>query len=395
MLILAGLKSGVPMRTEVRAPLELAETRPVKIVYYHPSDLPPFPGYEARLNKTLRYVENWYAENMAKNGFGRMTFRMDRDATGKLNIVYAKGELPLASHGREKREATESIHRIVREAGKAAGYDPDKETVLVVSNMLVWKDGKTTEVGPFYGSGSTRSGECWVFDDPMIDPDRIPSKEPGGWYGDRAISIGKFNTTYIGGIAHELGHCFGLPHEGETPEEHETKGTGIMGPGNHTFMEQLRGEGRGTFMTMATAFPLSLHPCFVPGKPAAAPDGRTLSIADLKVDKVDRGALEITGRITATPAVVGIVGYDDPDSRNDDDSHTAVVKPRADGSFSLRLPPPVPGRGSGQYSLRLSFYHADGEPTRRAASFRRETDMSAPLASITEQLQQPRTRRRG
>ena len=129
----------------------------------------------------------------------------------KFRIIDAKGELPLERHGRQKQDAEESIHRVVREAEKREGLDPDRETVLVVTNLLVWKDGKNTEVGPYYGSGNTRSGECWVFDDPLLDPGKFASKEPGGYYVRGPVSIGKFNTTYIGGIAHEMGHCFGLP----------------------------------------------------------------------------------------------------------------------------------------------------------------------------------------
>lgn len=374
------------------ATIALAETRPVRVVYYHPSDLPPYPGAAERIDKVMRNVTEWYADQMAKNGYGRLTFHMDRTPDGKLRIIDAKGELPLERHGRQKQDAEESIHRVVREAEKREGLDPDRETVLVVSNLLVWKDGKNTEVGPFYGSGNTRSGECWTFDDPLLDPDKIPSKEPGGYYVRGPVSIGKFNTTYIGGIAHEMGHCFGLPHERETPQEHETLGTGIMGPGNHTYREELRGEGKGTFMTKATAFPLSLHPCFNPqAKPRA--ETRSMTLTDLSVKTVEGGALEIRGKLDASPKIVGIVGYDDPDSSNDDDSQTAVAKPSADGTFTLRLPPPVAGRGSGAYALRVAFYHEDGEATRRSAAFSRNGADPAP--GILEELQKPRTRRRG
>lgn len=167
-----------------------------------------------------------------------------------------------------------------------------------------------------------------------------------------------------------------------------------MGPGNHTFREELRGEGRGTFMTRATAYPLSLHPCFSPeAKPYAAT--RTLALSDLKVKMLEKGALEATGRSEATPKVVGIVGYDDPAApgHNDDDSQTAVVKPSADGTFVLRLPPPLAEHPAYASQLRLSFYHEDGEASRRAADYRRDGD--DPSALIAQALQQPRNRRRG
>jgi hypothetical protein len=372
----------------------MAETRPVRLVYYHPSDLPPYAGAAARMDKVLKNVTEWYADQMAKNGYGRLTFHMDRNPDGTLRIIDAKGELPLERHGREKQDAEESIHRVVREAEKREGLDPDRETVLVVTNLLIWKDGRNTEVGPFYGSGNTRSGECWVFDDPLLDPDKLTSKEPGGYYVRGPISIGKFNTTYIGGIAHEMGHCFGLPHERETPKEHESFGTGIMGPGNHTYREELRGEGKGTFMTRATAFPLSLHPCLNPkAKPFATE--RKMEVSGLTVKKLESGALEIQGKLNATPKIVGIVGFDDPAApgHNDDDSMTAVVKPKADGTFTLRLPPPVVPNAEYGYQLRIAFYHEDGEATRRSAGYTRTG--GDPSSGIAEELQKPRSRRRG
>lgn len=365
--------------------------RPLRLVYYSPSDLSPLPAAEERIDKVLKNVQAWYSDQMGKCGYGKLTFALDRLAAGKLRIIQAKGELPLSRHGREKEDCEESIHRVVKAAVRTAGLDPEKETVLVFSNLLVWKDNRNYEIGPFYGAGSARSGECWVFDDPLLDPDKLDSKEPGGWYWSGPVSLGKFNTTYIGGIAHELGHAFGLPHERETHEETTMKGVSIMGPGNHHYGEQLRGEGPGAFMTQATAFPLSLHPCFIKnGSSAKVAESRTLVVTDLQVAAAGKGALEILGRAVGTPAIVGLVGYDDPDSSNDDDSQIATTKIATDGKFRLKLPPPVPGRGSGAFSLRLSFYHQDGDPSRRSAEFHRTEEGGAPLSSIVEQLKTPR-----
>lgn len=370
-----------------------AETRPVRVVYYHPSDSPPIPGYEKRLNKILSYIERYYADEMERNHFGRRTFRADRDASGRLRIILAKGELPLAEHGRGKSEP--SMHKITDSAVKQAGMDPARETVLIVSNLLVWKDGKALEIGPYYGGGDTRYGMACVYDDPRLDPDLLTSDKPGGWYVSRACTIGEFNTHYLGGIVHELGHAFGLPHERETPSDRKVKGVSIMGPGNHYFGEERRKAGPGAFLTAAAALPLSLHPCFVPGKPAAPIDGsRALEFPELNVDR-DGDSLVVSGRLQATPAVTGIVAYDDPDTPSDDDSQTTTASVGADGTFSFKIPPPVAGIGKGGYNLRLAFYHRDGEPTRRSANYRREGGEGIPLASIRGELKKPYRGRRG
>ena len=44
--------------------------------------------------------------------------------------------------------------------------------------------------------------------------------------------------------------------------ERATFGTALMGGGNHTYGEERRGEGRGTFLTLCEGLRLASHPLF-------------------------------------------------------------------------------------------------------------------------------------
>ena len=80
-----------------------------------------------------------------------------------------------------------------------------------------------------------------------------------GEYG--RISLGKHNSIFIGGIAHELGHALGLPHCRGSADEIQS-GTALMGSGNRTYGDEIRNEGSGTFLSRAHALRLASHPQF-------------------------------------------------------------------------------------------------------------------------------------
>jgi len=146
-----------------------------------------------------------------------------------------------------------------------------------------------------------------VFDDERLDPRKLDSKEPGGYY-HRPCSIGQFNTHYIGGVAHELGHALSLPHVCERKAD-RGRGKALMGGGNHTYGQEKRGQGPGSFLNANSAMLLSTVRAFA----GDLPDARrrpTCTIHDLKATFA-KGVLTLTGRVTATPAAFGISAYDD------------------------------------------------------------------------------------
>lgn len=308
--------------------------RPVlRVVYFVPSDRQPEPDHLARLDRTLSEIQRFFREGMKQNGYGEMAFEIDRDANKALRVHTVQGSEPMRGYDRKDADkARDKVRKEVKEALSKAGLDFERETVLIFQVLLEWQGAKAVEIGPFSGGGNAHKGSALVFDDARLDPRLLPSKQPGGYY-NRPVSLGEFNTHQLGGIAHELGHAFGLAHERERLSEQLRKGWSIMGGGNHTYGRELRGEGRGAFLTAAAAFPLSLHPHFTGKKTRATK--MTCEVTELTGNSA-KGKLTLTGRLQGGPRVVGLVVYNDPQSKPgayDAQGGTCLVD--AEGKFQI------------------------------------------------------------
>lgn len=306
--------------------------RPLKCVYFTPSDCKPYPDRAERLFRVMTYVQEFYRREMERNGFGPLTFELEEATPGKLKLYEVRAPKPMVEYG---RESAWSVRAVVADALKKQGIDVGKEVIVIFQQGLLWKDGKAEEVSSFVGSGSPFNGTAWFYDDPMLDPDKLSSKEPGGYY-HRPCSVGEFNSHYIGGIAHELGHALTLPHDCETSVERAALGSALMGGGNHTFGRELRGEGKGAFLTYSEALRLSV----VPAISGQTPQRRALdvSLVDLRAKRSGERSVTLTGKIETARPVLGVIVYDDLDSRASDyDAKTWCVRPNEDGTFTVEL----------------------------------------------------------
>lgn len=173
-----------------------------------------------------------------------------------------------------------------------------------------------------------------------------------GQYG--RISLGKHNSIFIGGIAHELGHALGLPHCEARPDE-AVRGTALMGSGNRSYGDELRGEGRGSFLTLAHALRLASHPQFS-GSVKGLKTNATAAVDHLSITAEGK-AITVTGVVSGSPPVYAVVAYFDPDGGSDYDATTASAVPDASGRFTLRSDALTAGK---QGELRLFPLHVNG-----------------------------------
>ena len=307
--------------------------RPLKCVYFSPSDCEPCPDRAERLYRVMTCVQDFYRREMDRNGFGPMTFGLETTEPGKLKLYEIKAPDPQATYGRDSHWA---VRKIVVEGLKKYGIDAGREVVVIFQQGLRWENGRAIEVASFVGSGSPFNGTAWFYDDPMLDPDKLSSKEPGGSYVGRPCSVGEFNSHYIGGIAHELGHALTLPHDCELNAERPEFGSALMGGGNHTFGRETRGEGKGAFLTFSEATRLSVVPAISGLAPKRLPNDARID--DLDFERTSDTSVRAFGQISAPTPVRALIFYVDPDARAADyDAKTWVVKPDADGKFSVDL----------------------------------------------------------
>lgn len=327
---------------------------PLRAVYFVTRDRQPCPNYERRLDRVMREVQRFYAEGMKQAGFSGKTFGLETNAQGFLRLHMVRSREDSAFYG---REASDKVRREVGESLKREGIDIEHETIVIFQTLLGWKGDRAVEVGPYVGGGSHLSGTAWVYDDDRLDPELLSSKTAGGYYG-QPCSLGEFNSHYIGGVAHELGHALGLPHVCETQAQRASRGTALMGGGNHTYGSNLRGEGAGTFLHPVSAMRLAHIRAFSGNRPRAT-DRPSCRLREMTA-RFENGNLILAGRLETDIAVSGMGAYDDWTRIPDDyDAIGWLGEMRSDGHFRIV----VEALRQGQSQMRLTVAHVNGVTT--------------------------------
>ena len=331
--------------------------RYLHLVCWTPSDR-EFPAeYQTRLTRIMKHIQDFYAKEMQRHGLGRRSIQLQsvsdkEDSLLKLHTV--TGLQPTAHYN---VQSGGEIRKECLPVLKKVGIDAEKETVLIICNLAKWDPEKRvfSHKSPYYAGGSYRSGTGWQLDSPELDTLNLKKQQPmirDGQYG--RISLGKHNSIFIGGIAHELGHAIGLPHCAARPDE-KIYGTALMGSGNRTYGDELRGEGRGSFLTLAHALRLASHPQFS-GSTKGMNQRSQAEIDDLSITTQGK-AIQITGTVSGSPPVYAVVAYFDPAGGGDYNATTATAVPDEEGKFLISSEALTAGK-SGE--LRLFPLHVNG-----------------------------------
>ena len=159
-------------------------------------------------------------------------------------------------------------------------------------------------------------------------------------------------------MAHELGHALGLPHCRGSADEAQL-GTALMGSGNRTFGDEIRGRRERDFSFSGHALRLASHPQFSNSIQGFSNNGQS-TFRDLKVVPIDgQKAFHVTGCVEGWPPVYAIIGYLDPDGRQDYDARWFHA-PDQDGEFTFICDDLVAGKPA---ALRIVACHANGATT--------------------------------
>jgi len=337
-----------------------ADPPPVYVVYFVPDGMEPHEGYVDRLDRVMTEVQNFYREGMKSHGYGEKTFALQRDEQGKLIVHRVDGEEGKDAYGRNSHG---KIYREIVQTFAAAGKPTRDRVYMMITPLLIWDGDRAIEHGPYVGGGSHLGGAASSYDDPLLGPENLSSKEPGAYY-HRPVSVGQFNSHYIGGIAHELGHAFSLPH---VCQKRTDRATALMGSGNHTYGNNLRGQGTGTFLTANSAMFLRDIRAFA-GDIENARTSPEFKLNELSADFVN-GVLTLTGQVETKTRTFGLAAFNDGDRRSGNyDSVGWTCGVDEDGRFELKIGEFYPGG----YELRLVFCHEGG--IRTTLKYRYEVD---------------------
>lgn len=336
--------------------------RKLHVVYVTFKDRPPLDAYRERYDHILKNIQAYYADQMQANGFPPLTFKLDLDGQGRLVVHDAYVDRPMSemnvqNSGPVSREAA-------RKVLASKGIDIDKEHVLIVCQL---PDG----VGPYYGGGFSHQGTGWTCDQEGLDPANFldTAMMAGGRFN---VTRGKNATIYIGGTAHELGHAFGLPHTG-TGWDYPDAGQSLMGSGNSTYGNELRKEGKGSFLAPTDALKLASVPLFNGVETELPPDasfGRMIgkyvpgSFERLEAVPVKDG-LRLKGQARLDRPAYGIVVHLDPPGGSDYDSNAVGASLNGQGEFDLTIC--RPGYQGGFMEMRVAVLNCDS--TRSMTTF--------------------------
>ena len=129
------------------------ETSPesvVRVIYFLPKDRPPQPDMDTKLDILIKDVQQFYADEMERHGFGRKTFRLETDATGNTVVHHVKGTENFAFY------KNGAFSRILYETRDR--FDTSKNIYFFVADITNEpQDSSNTKLTPFVVRGPCAS----------------------------------------------------------------------------------------------------------------------------------------------------------------------------------------------------------------------------------------------
>jgi hypothetical protein len=218
----------------------------VRVVYIVPSDAHPWPDIRRRATEALQGIQQFFADEMSRLGYGPKTFAIAYDSDDRLlfrqlNTPHTKAQF---------EEGRNSAIRLCRQIAGA----PDKHYA-----ELCFIEAYSIEHGVVSGAiaGTRHQRSClsslhlklalpeWLKSEDGYAGQTFAwiSSEPMGettlsWNG-RGAKLGDVAGAGFGLIAHELAHCFGLDHHRSEDDRRERQGH-LMGKGVRGFRGYFR-----------------------------------------------------------------------------------------------------------------------------------------------------------
>ena len=193
----------------------------LNVVYFTGNDNEPIADYQRRISELLLYLQQFYAKEMDRNGFGKRAFGLNMLPNGEVDIILIRGK-----KGHKEYSYGTGHNACLEEVNAYFDAHPDKKfshhTFVIMPTHYDEEYSNSNPGGvPFYGLGRN----CFALDYPDFDIKYLGQNTPQG----------RLLTKWYGGFAHELGHGLNLPHNDGPTGMNAELGTPLMGSGNYTF----------------------------------------------------------------------------------------------------------------------------------------------------------------
>ena len=168
-------------------PQQIDTRSEVKLIYFVPRDRTPKSDIGMKLDRLVRDVQGFYANEMERHGFGRKTFDFEKDENGYAVVYYVKGQSPDSNYLKD------TFDKVIAEI--------DKRFTEFRNVYLVAVDISSERIGESGGRGGIRQFHS--------NNSNLVVGLEGGYALIPASGIGfSFHP-----MAHEIGHVFGLEHD--------------------------------------------------------------------------------------------------------------------------------------------------------------------------------------